>query len=243
MDFQNFERLFSPARISRYMLAASNEKSRAQKLYVANLKVAQSFHPLLGVIEIVIRNRINSLLSNHFNDPDWIINQVSGFMADSSLMKTNRTTGRPEPDQYLRKEVNKAINRFRQTNTMITSGKIIAEQTFGFWTELFETKYYRLIAGRPIQIFTALPPANNRRTILNELTLIRLFRNRINHNEPICFNQHNKVDFTNALAVYSSIKNMLMWIDNDLIAMVDKLDHVKATVRKANNILAWWNVF
>jgi hypothetical protein len=243
MNFQKFEDLFSPARVSRYMLTASNNKRKAQKLYCANLKVAAAFHPLLGLTEIIIRNRINAVLSNHFNDSDWIVNQVSGFMADSSLMRTNRMTGRPEPDHYLKKEVNKAISRFRASNTPITSGKIIAEQTFGFWTELFEPKYYRLIAGRPIQAFTRLPVGYNRRLILNELTTIRQFRNRINHNEPICFDQNNNLDFTAALEVYNSIRNMLTWIDGDLITLVNKLDQVPTTVKKAENILSWWNFF
>jgi len=32
----------------------------------------------------------------------------------------------------------------------VSSGKIIADQTFGFWIAFFSRPHYRLLSGRPI---------------------------------------------------------------------------------------------
>jgi hypothetical protein len=209
---------------------------------LANLKVAESLHPLLGLTEIVLRNKIDQVLAAYFNDTDWILNQINGFMSDPTLVKTDPRTGRQVPDQWIKKEVTKARNRLTDSHTPVTVGKIISEQTFGFWTELFDTKYYRLLAGRPIQIFSGLPVTYGRREIAQDLTIIRRFRNRINHNEPICFDQQSNLDFTAAKEVYDSVKNIVKWMDTDLLELLEKLDHVDKSVRKAKWVISKWNI-
>jgi hypothetical protein len=153
MKLKDFRRYFSSARVNRYLLATGNSPSKAVKLYKANLKTSQAFHPLLGVFEVILRNRLNDILTSHFADPDWIISQKAGFMSDSSLRYTYKRTGQKKINDYLKQEVSKAENRLQKTKTPITSGKIIAEQTLGFWTDLFEVHHYRLLRGKPIQIF------------------------------------------------------------------------------------------
>ncbi len=241
MDALKFEELISRPRFARYMIAASNKPKKAQKLYLRNLKVAQALHPLLGLVEIVLRNKLNSVLENHFNDPDWILNQLNGFMADPSLIKTNRQ-GITVADQWLKQEVIKAKNQLNGAGTPVTVGKIIAEQTFGFWTEFFDRKYYRLLAGRPIQIFTGLPAGYGRQNISQDLNTIRKFRNRINHNEPICFGQNSMLDFTDAEAVYSSIKELLGWMDTDLNELVAEIDSVPNAIKVAKWTIHKWNI-
>ncbi len=94
MKYQKVRLYLSSQRIDRYLIATGNRKTRAVRLYKANLKIAQSFHPLLGALEVTLRNRINTILSAHFSDPDWIINQKTGFMAAPSLTHIDRRTGR-----------------------------------------------------------------------------------------------------------------------------------------------------
>ena len=58
MKFRDFRQYFSASRINRYLLSTGNSTSRAVRLYKANLKISQAFHPLLGVFEVILRNRI-----------------------------------------------------------------------------------------------------------------------------------------------------------------------------------------
>src|ERR1700712_5245615 len=96
--FADLENYLSSQRLQRYLAAYSGDQDRAIKLYTANIKISQSFFPLLSLLEVILRNQINLKLSMHFGDPDWIINQRTGFMSDPLLSK-----GR----FYLRGEVNK----------------------------------------------------------------------------------------------------------------------------------------
>ncbi|HAK75530.1 MAG TPA: hypothetical protein DCM71_01130 [Runella sp.] len=235
MKFKDFSRYFSNARVNRYSIATGNSNSKAIKLYKANLKIAQSFHPLLGILEVILRNGINDVLTLHFSDPNWIVNQKSGFMSDPSLTLIDKRTGQKKTNDFLKREVNKAEQRLRKTGTTITSGKIIAEQTLGFWTDLFEAHHYKLLKGKPIQIFSNIPKGYGRKDINNALTKIRRFRNRINHNEPICF-AGNSINFTLTIEIYDSIIDVLSWIDPQLVILVKDLDKVKKTIKAAMKI-------
>lgn len=235
MIIRDFTHYFSASRVNRYLLATGNLPDRAVRLYKANLKTSQAFHPLLGVFEVIIRNRINDILSSHFSDPDWIIHQKSGFMSDPSLSFTYKRTGQQKTNDFLRREITKAEKRLQKAKTPITSGKIVAEQSLGFWTDLFEIHHYRLLKGKPIQIFNSLPIGHGRKEISIELDKIRRFRNRINHNEPICFNG-NSIDFTQSLDVYNSLTNLLTWIDPKIINLLSDIDNVKNTINRAKKL-------
>ena len=235
MKYQKVRLYLSSQRIDRYFIATGNRKTRAVRLYKANLKIAQSFHPLLGALEVTLRNRINTILSAHFSDPDWIINQKTGFMAAPSLTHIDRRTGRRVTNDFLKSSVEKSERRFRRLRVPITSGKIIADQALGFWTDLFEVHHYRLLLGRPIQVFHNLPSGHGRSDACDRLNKIRQFRNRINHNEPICFNGA-AIDFTYVEEVYDAIIEILTWIDPELIKWVKDIDTVRTKIASAKTI-------
>lgn len=81
-------RYLSNSRYNRYLIATGNDNDRARKLYNANIRLAQAFHPILSQFEVILRNSLNTILSSHFRDPDWIINQKNGFMRHLSLSPT-----------------------------------------------------------------------------------------------------------------------------------------------------------
>jgi hypothetical protein len=235
MKFKDFRHYFSSARVNRYLLATGNSSERSLRLYKANLRITQSFHPLLGVFEVVLRNRINDVLTAHFTDPEWIINQKSGFMSDPSLSYTHKKTGQRKTNEFLKREILKVEKRLRKNATPITSGKVIAEQTLGFWTDLFEVHHYKLLKGKPIQIFSSLPSGFGRKEVNDELEKVRCFRNRINHNEPVCF-VNNNIDFSQTIDAYYSIINLLKWIDPVLINFINDLDNVIKVIERAKKI-------
>ena len=65
----------SKPRYNRYLNATGNDKNRANRLYNANIRLAQATHPILTQFEVVLRNSLNLQLSSYFVDNDWIINQ------------------------------------------------------------------------------------------------------------------------------------------------------------------------
>ena len=96
---------------------------------------------------------------------------------------------------------------------------------------MFEKKYYKLLKGRPIQIFNNLPPYISRVDILNKLTKIRKFRNRIYHNEPICFNE-DIVDLQGPMNIYYSIIDILNWINPETLILLNDVDEVPRNISK-----------
>ncbi|MDR1146734.1 MAG: Abi family protein [Verrucomicrobiales bacterium] len=221
MDFNQFQKFFSAMRVNRYLQAVHGESDAAIKLYRNNLKIARAFHPLLGIVEVALRNRLNDLLTVYFHDADWIINQKNGFMSDSSLTNS-----------FLRDEVTRAEKRLKRMGVPVTAGKIIAEQSFGFWSDLFAKYHYRILQGRVIKAFVNLPPNCGRKEVYRKLGQIRKFRNRINHNEPVCF-KGDTADFTEALKVHQSIVCILQWLGPELSEFVTGLDEVRYEISSA----------
>lgn len=235
MKFEKVRLFVSAPRLDRYLLAAGNRKTRAVKLYKANLKISQAFLPVLAILEVALRNRLNTILSAHFTDPDWITNQKTVFMVDPSLQRYDLRTRRMVPNHFLRQQVEKAERKLRAVHVPITSGKVISEQTFGFWTEFFERAHYRILLGRPIQIFTNLPAAHGRQIVYDTLNNIRFFRNRLYHNEPVCFNV-NTIDFQKAEDIYQSIRDVFSWCDPELLLWIRDVDTIITKINNAKRI-------
>ncbi len=203
MKYIELERIISQPRLDRYLVACGNSKIRTKKLYNINLRLSQSFYPVLNLFEIILRNEIHYNLSNHFSNPNWVITEKNGFMNDSSLTSSS---------YFLKKQVEKAERKIRRRNSRITAGKIIAEPSLGFWTSLFEVHHYRLIGGSVIGCFPNKSRRINRRALEIRLSKIRDFRNRVYHNEPICF-RGNSIDFQQAEKVKEDIFDILSWMN------------------------------
>lgn len=208
MHFNQLQNLLSAARLERYLVATGGDEERAARLYRANLKLAQAFHPILGVFEVVLRNKIDQALEVYFNDPDWIINQkrvLGGRLLTQILEAENRLLGDRIP---------------------VTKGKLIASQMLGFWTETFSKPTFKILKGSPIHIFKHPPTALVRADISIRLNQIRQLRNRINHNEPICF-KHQQIDCTEAAVVHQALYAVMDWIDPNIRWLLQGLDEVQ----------------
>ncbi len=86
---------------------------------------------------------------------------------------------------FLKESISNTERKLRRRKIAITSGKLLADQTFGFWTALFLGHHYSLLNGCPIHVFPHKPSSENRAGIYTKLEKIKEFRNRINHGEPI----------------------------------------------------------
>lgn len=136
---------------------------------------------------------------------------------------------------FLKNQVAKAERKLRQRRRSVTTGKVIAEQSLGFWVSLFDRHHYRLISGYIINCFPHKPTSVNRHIISVKLQRIRDFRNRIYHNEPICFDATN-IDFQHAEDVKTDIYDLLLWIDTNAKAYVEAFDNIDGKIRVGKRI-------
>lgn len=134
---------------------------------------------------------------------------------------------------FLRRSIQKAEDKLTRRGIPVTSGKIISDQTFGFWIALFLRHHYALIGGQPLHIFSHKPSTEDRASIYSKLDDIRNFRNRVNHCEPLCFNG-NIINSSEVLDIRTKLYNLIMWIDPDLVSFFESIDNVQT---KVDNIM------
>ena len=219
MKYRILEKYASTPRMNRF-LAATGSKSDAINLYRVNLQVSQAFYPVLNLTEIFLRNSLYACIENYFANPDWIIIEKNGFMNDISLAKSG---------YYLKNCIINAENKMLKKGIAISAGKVLAEQSFGFWVSLFEPIHYKLIGGSAIHSFPHKPPHVNRKAISYLLNNIRDFRNRIYHNEPVCFNGIS-IGFDYANQIKNNIFDILEWMEPDIKKYVRQFDNINKKI-------------
>lgn len=238
MNHKKFSELYSNARVSRFVKAANGDRRKAQKMYYANARVAQSFQPLLSFFEVILRNQLHYALAAHFNDVQWLINQKTGFMSDPSLTHTVKKTGKVMVNDFLKKEVERSERTLIGKKRNVSAGRVIAELNLGFWNSLYETHHYALLKGVPCKIFKSLPTGYGRKEVNNAIQEIRTLRNRVSHNEPLCFS-NKAYDMTYAKEMYGKINDFLSWINPDIMVSLksESLDNVCREIGRAEQIM------
>ena len=238
MNYQKFARLYSYSRISRYLKASKGNKKKAQQMYYANARLAQAFQPLISFFEVILRNQLHYAIAKHFSDVQWLINQKNGFMSDTSLTHIVKKTGKTKKNDFLKKEVEKSEKTLLGKRRNVTAGRVIAELNLGFWNSLYETHHYALLQGVPCKIFRGLPTGYGRKEINAIIQDIRIMRNRVSHNEPLCFD-NKQFDMTYVKQMYVLISDFFTWINPNIIPTMaqEALDNVQAEIAKTEAII------
>ena len=100
--------------------------------YVNNIRISQALYPELSILEVTLRNAINTTLCKYISDT-WIEDE----MRHQKILL----------DNYDRNALIKTYNDIKKDcmPDMFTVGKIIANLNFGFWTNLCSKKYNSVI--------------------------------------------------------------------------------------------------
>lgn len=219
MVFAEFEKIISTERLRKYVIACKNDTRHAMTLYRYNLRLSQEMFVVIGIFEVALRNRIDSVLKTVYGN-DWLRDFVipgGVFDSDSRVDAT-------------KKIIMKAYNGLKMSNTY-THSKLLSEMEFGIWKYMFNNVQYRLSGRCLLQAFPQKPKSsiNNQYDntyIFNGLDRINVIRNRIAHHEPVCFNKYNCIDIQNVIECYSIIIQLFEWMNIDSKALLYGLDHV-----------------
>lgn len=158
----DIERAVSRERLKRYLAATSQSLSDAIFLYERNIALSETTYGLLHGLEVAIRNSMHDALSSRFQTSRWY---------DVAPLTP-----------YSRDKVNAAVRDAGGTNA--SPGKVVAELTFGFWTDLAARGYHWTL-WQPC-LSAAFPYGRLARPIIHRrLEDLRYLRNRIAHHEPI----------------------------------------------------------
>lgn len=227
MKYTEFERIMSQPRMSRYMIACSNDSRKALTLYRLNLKLSQELFTIISCFEIALRNSVD----NHYttiHGGEWLKNSVE----NNGIFDNLRCLGTA-------KIIRRAL---RKLDSGYSHSKLIAEMDFGFWRYLFSQPQFYAAGQSLLKIFPAKPTSTptvqyNHRYVFNELERINKIRNRIAHHEPVCFRLGNPaIDTTFAKQKYRLIKDMFNWMQIDESALLYGIDHVNQIFQKIDEI-------
>lgn len=198
MNINDLEKLFSERRLSTYYKLFPSNKEKAIEYYRINTQISESLYPLLSNLEIALRNSIHNSFSIHYRLVDWFLHFKQPELFD---------------------QVNIAQKKIISRNNSITSDKVVAELTFGFWTALFNKQYAKDFWKPLMYAFPLLDKPNKRRDKISyKLNQIRKFRNRIFHYEPICN------DLTLLAKNHHNILEILNWINSDVVSWTKQID-------------------
>lgn len=217
MKYARLEKFVSQARLAPYLAATGGDKRKADKLYEINIRISKAFYPSLSVLEVTIRNLLDEIISNNFEQTDWI------------LTRTNRIS------HWHASEVVKIVNKLTAERKSITAPAVVAGTNFSFWASCFRPNEFRNTNGCPLKIFVAKPAQVNRNDVFVRLDSVRKFRNRVYHNEPILF-RNQVVDWSALGTTQSDIYELLSWIEPELWNWVRGLGKPETWIQKGQSI-------
>jgi hypothetical protein len=205
-----FNKVFSDERMQKYFDAHPENESLAIAHYQFNIEISESFYPCLSVFEVALRNAINRELITKFGTEEW----YNHFSATPGLSK-------------LTKEITIAQMQIAKRGEFVAPSKVGAELTFGFWTRLFNSEFELILWKDLRRVFPYLPKAKKQRKHVSApINNFRNFRNRIFHNEPICWN------LAKLSEIHVQIIEVLGWINKDLPGWMKQFDRFGSVSEK-----------
>ena len=137
-----------------------------------------------------------------------------------------------QPDESVLDEISTMVN-----SNKYTPDKVVSSVSFGFWTYMFTKVPFRLGSQTLLQIFPNRQAGLGQKAIFKELQLIKQFRNRIAHHEPICFDATGRKSMVYAQTNYALILNYLSFFGYNKDELFFGLDVMPDTVMDKINKL------
>ncbi|MGW4716113.1 hypothetical protein [Nocardia sp. NPDC004260] len=157
--------LLSKPRMAPYLHAAQGDRAAAMKLYTWSARTVAASFEVLGHMEVLLRNALDTELRKHFEEAS---RGIPWFLLP---LNDNVTTA-----------VEVVRNRLREQDLEYRD-QIVAGLSFGFWTGLLGPKYEQLWRDC---LRHAFPNSSGRRKqVMVALEGVRKFRNRLAHHDSI----------------------------------------------------------
>ena len=231
MKYSEFESIISPERLRKYIVACGGNTTKAMTLYRYNLRLSQEMFVVVSCFEVALRNRIDAIMKAHWGD-DWLRDLIlpgGALCCDKRCEKT-------------RKIIEDAYNRLMKKN-IYSHSKLLSEMEFGVWKYMFDNVQYRHLGRILLKVFPNKPKSDKAHRydntyVFGELGYINTLRNRIAHNEPICFgNNPVLLDTTYAKNRYNRILTLFRWMDIEGESLLYGLGHIDSVCNRINALL------
>lgn len=197
--------IISKERLQKYLIATGYNKERALALYGWNIQLSEAFFPVLSGVEVSLRNIIATRLIEQYGDNWWKNDAFLLQIADG-------------------KGVVKRAGAKLGKVAAVTSGRMTAELTFGFWVKMLLPRHEDALWQNLHADFYDLPASISYIQLHARCDAVRQFRNRVFHHEPI-FN-------SNITQEYSNITQLLDWLSHDKAVWIKKYSRAMTVLRQ-----------
>ncbi len=220
MNFSQFEHIISPKRIERYLLATNKRKKKSILLYNANLNLSKEVYVVVSYFEVALRNAINDCLTPTLG-ADWLRDSVlPGGRFDN------------KHSEHMCKVISKRYEALLREDEYSHS-KLLSSLEFGIWKYMFADYQYRVTGQVLLSIFPNKPKSSPHKQydntyIFNELNHINILRNRIAHQEPLCFSHYTRtIDTSYIHTQYRRILSLFSMMGIDSKQLLRGMDNVE----------------
>ncbi len=203
--------------MDRYFALYPHDEQRAINHYRCNLQLSEAMYVTLSVFEVTLRNALCRELIQMTGREDWYVILPN-------------TPGLSNLNRYITQAAKQISGRREQ----ITPSKIVAELTLGFWVSLFNSEYERILWKDLRRTFPYMPKnKRQRKNVSAPLNRFRAFRNRVFHNESICWNISRVRD------IHAEMKEVLGWMNRDVPEWLSQYDRFQSVVSDICNVMGW----
>lgn len=206
--YENLINLFSIARLSSYQYSPKDTTAIALERYLYNIELSKALYPLLSILEIALRNRINQAIETTIKH-DWLMQELQ---QQSVLL----------PHEY--KKLLEAHHKLlTKKHKNISKDDLIAELSLGFWVHLCTKRYKTALWHRQgfFRIVFADYPDFSEFDKLGKifpiLNLLLKLRNRISHHEIIINHPYGICN------CYNDLRKLLGFISKDSLLYLDRI--------------------
>jgi hypothetical protein len=159
------QHVISADRLAGYLADVGGDAEKAVLLYTWNAALASAFLPVIGLVEVALRNALYERLCLRF---------TVDFYDDPAFLAIDNVNLKPAIDR--------AKRHISNSGKTVTPPRMIAQLMFGFWVKLLRPAYSRSLwpLFRP-----AFAKYTRRPTIAGALDPLVAFRNRIDNHEAV----------------------------------------------------------
>ena len=152
-------------RSAGYLAASRGVPEKAVRLYLWNAALAGAFLPMIGIVEVALRNAVSDRLAQTYgaawyDDPRFVTIDSKPFQRSIDRAKSHITSG----------------------GKIVTPSRMVSQLMFGFWVSLLRPGYARSLWP---MLRPAFAPYVRRRRVADVLDPLVAFRNRVAHHEVI----------------------------------------------------------
>lgn len=198
--FESLEKAISKDRLSHYStLFKTKDKKIIIQKYLLNVELSKALYLPIQNLEITFRNNLHRVLSQKLENEFWFDDE--NFLNHRLKIKIDEA----------RKKIHK--------NKEQTTGRIISELSFGFWTYLLGTDYEQKIWNRYIKLIFPNIPKNRatRKKLSGQINTIRNLRNKVFHFDTI-------IDIKNLFEIHKQILEFIYWLNEDVYKLTMEFD-------------------